>query len=133
MRRHCFAIAPELAEDRGEKFEVNGILRSARYGHRLRFQRIGNPAEADLALCRLVKRSGTTDTPLLYNGKYGVMTDANGLCYMRARYYNPYLRRFINADPCGLAGGLNLYALEPDRFKLLQRGRAQLSAEVHAS
>jgi hypothetical protein len=29
---------------------------------------------------------------------------------MRARYYSPELRRFINADPIGFAGGLNVYA-----------------------
>ena len=50
------------------------------------------------------------DTPFLFNGRYGVQTDPNGLLYMRARYYNPYLCRFINADPSGLAGGLNVYA-----------------------
>ncbi len=55
-------------------------------------------------------RTGTTDTPFLYNGRYGVMTDANGLCYMRARYYNPYIKRFINADPAGFAGALNFYS-----------------------
>jgi RHS repeat-associated protein len=55
-------------------------------------------------------RAGQTDTPFLFNGRYGVMTDPNGLLYMRARYYNPYLCRFLNADPAGFAGGLNLYA-----------------------
>jgi RHS repeat-associated protein len=54
-------------------------------------------------------RSGTNDTPFLYNGRYGVMTDPNGLLYMRARYYNPYICRFINADPSGFSGGLNFY------------------------
>jgi RHS repeat-associated protein len=29
---------------------------------------------------------------------YGVMTDSNGLYYMRARFYNPEIRRFINQD-----------------------------------
>ena len=29
---------------------------------------------------------------------YGVITDSNSLLYMRARYYSPELRRFINAD-----------------------------------
>lgn len=29
---------------------------------------------------------------------------------MRARYYNPYICRFINADPSGFNGGLNFYA-----------------------
>ncbi len=33
-----------------------------------------------------------------------------GLYYMRARYYDPYLGRFISEDPIGLAGGLNPYA-----------------------
>ena len=55
-------------------------------------------------------RTGTSDTPFLYNGRYGVMTDANGLIHMRARYYNPLIRRFINADPIGFDGGLNWYA-----------------------
>ena len=47
----------------------------------------------------LLSRSGHyTDTPFMYNGRDGVMTDNNGLIYMRARYYCPELRRFINAD-----------------------------------
>ena len=33
-----------------------------------------------------------------YNGRDGVVTDKNGLIYMRARYYSPEMRRFINAD-----------------------------------
>jgi RHS repeat-associated protein len=55
-------------------------------------------------------RAGTNDTPFLFNGRYGVMTDPNGLLFMRARYYNPYLCRFLNADPSGFGGGLNFYA-----------------------
>src|SRR6266404_1597195 len=55
-------------------------------------------------------RSGSSDTPFLFNGRYGVQTDTSGLLYMRARYYNPYLCRFISADPAGFAGGLNHYA-----------------------
>ena len=34
----------------------------------------------------------------MYNGEYGVSTDENGLYYMRARYYNPEIKRFINQD-----------------------------------
>ncbi|MCP4699765.1 MAG: RHS repeat-associated core domain-containing protein, partial [Gammaproteobacteria bacterium] len=37
-------------------------------------------------------------TPFLFNGMYGVMMDASGLYYMRARYYNPEIRRFVNMD-----------------------------------
>ena len=58
----------------------------------------------------LTHRTGSTDTPFLYNGRYGVQTDPNGLLHMRARYYNPYLGRFVNADPSGFSGGLNFYA-----------------------
>ena len=47
---------------------------------------------------QLIAHTGTTDTPFMYNGRDGVMTDANGLLYMRARYYSPELKRFINAD-----------------------------------
>lgn len=43
-------------------------------------------------------RTGKTRTPFLYNGRYGVETDTNGLYYMRARYYNPDIKRFINQD-----------------------------------
>lgn len=46
----------------------------------------------------LVNRTSTTTIPFLYCGQYGVMTDHNGLYYMRARYYNPEIKRFIIQD-----------------------------------
>ena len=58
----------------------------------------------------IVQRTGTTATPFLFNGSCGVQTDANGLYYMRARYYNPDTRRWLSRDPIGENGGLNLYA-----------------------
>ena len=58
----------------------------------------------------LTYRAGADDTPFLFNGRYGVVTDPNGLLYMQARYYNPYLCRFVSADPSGFSGGLNMYA-----------------------
>ena len=43
--------------------------------------------------------SGDTSlTHFLYNGRCGVSTDANGLYYMRQRYYNPEIKRFVNQD-----------------------------------
>jgi len=50
------------------------------------------------AFAQLVHHEGASDTPFLYNGQDGVMTDTNGLYYMRARYYNPEIRRFVNQD-----------------------------------
>ncbi|NLK51044.1 MAG: RHS repeat-associated core domain-containing protein [Syntrophomonadaceae bacterium] len=53
----------------------------------------------------LINHTGSTTTPFLYNGRDGVMTDTNGLYYMRARYYNPEIKRFINQDV--LSGTIN--------------------------
>ncbi|MCG8469792.1 MAG: RHS repeat-associated core domain-containing protein, partial [Gemmatimonadetes bacterium] len=36
--------------------------------------------------------------------------DAAGLLYLRARYYDPEIGRFISEDPIGLQGGVNPYA-----------------------
>ena len=58
----------------------------------------------------ITHEAGDTDTPFLFSGRFGVITDSNGLLYMRARYYNPYLQRFLNPDPMGFAGGSNFYA-----------------------
>ncbi len=44
--------------------------------------------------------------PLQYTGREN---DGTGLYYYRARYYDPWLKRFISSDPIGIAGGLNSY------------------------
>jgi RHS repeat-associated protein len=46
----------------------------------------------------LLLSGDTSKTPFLFNGMYGVMTDSNGLYYMRARFYSPEIRRFVNQD-----------------------------------
>ena len=46
----------------------------------------------------LIARTGDSFVIFGYNGRDGVVTDKNGLIYMRARYYSPQMRRFINAD-----------------------------------
>ncbi len=45
-----------------------------------------------------VTSGDTTVSMFLYNGLYGVQTDENGLYYMRDRYYNVDIKRFINQD-----------------------------------
>ena len=47
---------------------------------------------------KLLTRTGTNKVIFGYNGRDGVVTDDNGLIYMRARYYSYEMRRFINAD-----------------------------------
>jgi len=62
----------------------------------------------------MVRRTGTSNTVFLYNGRDGVMSDSNGLYYMRARYYDPKMKRFINQDVLrgniGNGQSLNRYA-----------------------
>jgi RHS repeat-associated protein len=48
--------------------------------------------------------------PFQFGGRFGVMHEANGLEFMRARFYSPAAGRFTAQDPIRLAGGdLNLY------------------------
>ena len=47
---------------------------------------------------KMVEHIGNSFVILGYNGRDGVVTDSNGLVYMRARYYSPDMHRFINAD-----------------------------------
>ncbi len=47
---------------------------------------------------KLNARTGSSEIIFGYNGRDGVVTDSNGLIYMRARYYSPDMHRFVNAD-----------------------------------
>ncbi len=53
--------------------------------------------------------SETIANPFEFVGQFGVQRDGNGLDFMRARYYSSDDGRYINEDPIGIAGGLNLY------------------------
>ncbi len=57
--------------------------------------------------------------PFKFVGQYGVMTEPNGFYYMRARYYDPEVGRFISEDPIGFEGGINLYAYASNNPLLL--------------
>lgn len=56
----------------------------------------------------VIYRDGDHDTPFLFTGFFGNQTDSNGLIHMRARFYNPLVRRFVNSDPA--QQGWNWYA-----------------------
>ena len=100
----------------GLQYEVNDAG-AATYYH---YDQSGNTAaltnQAGAIIERLVYspygtiryRQSNFDTPFLYGGFFGVMSDANGLINMRARYYNPLTMRFLNSDPA--MDGLNWYA-----------------------
>ncbi|MCB1126796.1 MAG: RHS repeat-associated core domain-containing protein, partial [Verrucomicrobiae bacterium] len=45
--------------------------------------------------------------PCRFGGAWGARTEANGLIFLRHRYYDPALGRFLSPDPIGLAGGLH--------------------------
>lgn len=59
---------------------------------------------------RLAGMEETVSNPFRFVGQFGVMDEGDNLFYMRARYYDPAIGRFINKDPIGLLGGLNMYA-----------------------
>ena len=100
----------------GLQYEVNSTGQATYY----HFDQTGNTAaltnQAGAIIERVVYspygtiryRQSGFDTPFLYGGYFGVMTDANGLINMRARYYNPATMRFLNSDPA--RDGLNWYA-----------------------
>ena len=62
---------------------------------------------------KLISRTGTSPVIFGYNGRDGVVTDDNGLIYMRARYYSPEMKRFINAD---IVAGAISNAITLNRF-----------------
>ncbi len=43
--------------------------------------------------------------PFKFVGRFGVIADPNGFYYMRARYYDPAVGRFVSEDPSGFSGG----------------------------
>jgi RHS repeat-associated protein len=53
----------------------------------------------------------TSDLSVGYKGQYGYVTNpSTGLILAGQREYNPMQRRWMNRDPIGTAGGMNLYA-----------------------
>ena len=51
--------------------------------------------------------TGSVGNPYFFTGRR--YDDETALYYYRARYYNPDIGRFLQTDPIGYSGGLNLY------------------------
>jgi RHS repeat-associated protein len=47
---------------------------------------------------KITARTGDADSLFLFGGLFGVITDENGLAYMRYRWYSPEIARFLNQD-----------------------------------
>jgi RHS repeat-associated protein len=57
----------------------------------------------------LIAGTGTNNSAYGFTGEQQ-FGEADGLVFLRARYYKPNIGRFISRDPIGYGGGLNLYA-----------------------
>jgi RHS repeat-associated protein len=55
-----------------------------------------------------VPSGAAIEMPLRFPGHY--LDSETGLHYNRFRYHNPELGRYLQSDPIGIAGGLNVYA-----------------------
>ena len=56
----------------------------------------------------IVDQTGTVDQPYTYTGRE--FDSESGLYYYRERYYDSKTGRFLQQDPIGITGDLNLYA-----------------------
>ena len=73
----------------------------------------------------IANQTGNIENPFTYTGReYDAET---GLYFYRARYYDARAGRFINEDPIGVKGGMNLYCyvkdgpiIKKDAFGLMQ-------------
>ena len=57
----------------------------------------------------LLTSSETVVNPFKFDGQEGVRVSGPGLHFMRARFYDAAAGRFMQMDPAGIDGGLNLY------------------------
>ena len=60
--------------------------------------------------CLVSRPAPEISQPFTYVGRFGVQDDGDSLFYMRNRHYNAHTGRFLQKDPIGIEGGINLYA-----------------------
>jgi len=96
--------------------ETNGAVRYAHFdelGNLLALTDSGGNVTDQFyyeAYGQLRARTGSTEIPFSWLGAYGVMCAGEDLYLTLHRAYHAGLQRFVQADPLGLEGGLNLYA-----------------------
>jgi RHS repeat-associated protein len=96
--------------------ETGGQTRTYHYDHRgstAAFTSDGGGVTGTLAYGpygEILERTGTSDSLFLFTGLFGVITDPNGLYFMRYRWYSPETRRFISED-AHFGGIVNLSSL----------------------
>ncbi|WP_418790274.1 RHS repeat-associated core domain-containing protein [Phosphitispora sp. TUW77] len=56
------------------------------------------------------QKTGNLYNPFSFVGAFGVMDEGNNLFFMKRRYYDSLTGKFMQKDPTGFAGGINLYA-----------------------
>jgi RHS repeat-associated protein len=63
---------------------------------------------------KIISQEELIEQPFTFAGMVGIMKEGDpangGFYYMRARYYDPSIGRFISEDPSGFSDGPNLYA-----------------------
>lgn len=63
---------------------------------------------------KIAGKTGTIGNPFTYVGAFGVMDEGNGLYFMKNRYYDATTGKFLQKDPIGISGGINLYGYAAD-------------------
>jgi len=58
---------------------------------------------------QILSQTGAVENPFTYVGAHGVVDEGDGIYLMRHRHYDAMTSRFLQKDPIGIAGGLNLY------------------------
>lgn len=58
---------------------------------------------------RVLSKTGSAAADFTFVGAFGVMDEGNGIFFMRNRYYDAHGGRFLQKDPIGAVGGMNLY------------------------
>lgn len=105
---HAFGLVDRAAADGSQAYYLFDVLGSTTV--------MTDAAGAVLDRYRYMPFGQAHTTPLEtvpndfeFVGEQGVMADAGGMSFMRARFYDPVAGRFTQRDPIGVMGGLNLF------------------------